>query len=353
MRDDLSEYHTYLLGKGNCFLPTYCAELAIVYNQTKVLQEILQRFCPGNPMSGDVKHSLVNTCSCLNRTQCADILSQYRFPRPKPLSESSRLSELLRLLGSYYDPFKSEIIDRIAKIPNLSKLINNGDRVTRPGCITGPCRQPSLHHYIKENMDQLDFRVVKAIFDLGADVDKSISTCYTPLTLLLSFMSKNKDLLGFRKTLEVIIYENPNPRFNKDAVKIALQLDFCLNATKSGVKSDFTGEYIMDASERSIFGLDDVDNIPLNFVAPLLIECGFLCTRQILQSAMERSLHPAEHLYLQEYLVRSETPKPLKLCCRDFLRRHYKGRRIHTFVDRNNIPESIRRFILLENLLTA
>ena len=353
MRDDLSEYHMYLLGKGNCFLPTYCAELAIVYNQTKVLQEILQRFWPGNPMSGDVKHSLVNTCSCLNRTQCADILSQYRFPRPKPLSESSQLSELFRLLGSYYDHFKSEIIDRITKIPNLSKLINSGDRVTRPGCITGPCRQPSLYHYIKENMDQLDFRVVKAIFDLGADVDKSISTCYTPLTLLLSFMSKNKDLLGFRKTLEVILNENPNPRFNKDVVKLALQLDFCLNTTKSGVKSDFTGEYIMDASERSIFGLDDVDNIPLNFVAPLLIECGFLCTRETLQRAMELSLHPAEHLYLQEYLVRLETPKPLKLCCRDFLRRHYKGRRIHTFVERNNIPDSIKRFILLENLLTT
>ena len=353
MSDDLSEYHMYLLGKGNCFLPTYYAELAIVYNQANFLQEILQCFWPGNPMSEDVKHSLVKTCSCLNRTQCADILSQYRFPRPKPLSESSQLSELFRLLGSYYDHFKSEIIDNITKIPNLRKLINNGDRVTRPGCITGPCRQPSLHHYIKENMDQLDFRVVKAIFDLGADVDKSISsTCYTPLTLLLSFMSKNKDLLGFHKTLEVILNENPNPRFNKDAVKIAFQLDLSLHTTiRNVIKSDFTGEYIMDATERSIFGLDDVDSIPLNFAAPLLIECGFLCTRETLHRALELSLHPAEHLYLQEYLVRLQTPKPLKLCCRDFLRRHYKGRRIHTFVERNNIPNSIKRFILLENLL--
>ena len=354
MRDDLSEYHMHLLGKGTCFLPTYCAELAIVYNQTKVLQGIVGRLWPRNRMSADTKRSLVTTCSVLNRAQCADILSHYNFPRPKLLSDSSKLSELLRLMGSYYDHFKSEIIDSIAQIPNIGKLINTGGKLTIPNDIPHHCPEPPLHHYIKENMHQLDSRVVKTIFDIGADVDKcnSSTSCYTPLTLLLSFMSKNNDLLGFRKTLEVILNENPNPRFNIDAMKIAFQLDFCLNTTKRNViKSDFTGEYIMDATERSIFGLDDVDNIPLNFVAPLLIECGFLCTRETLNRALELSLHPAEHLYLQDYLVRLQTPKPLKLCCRDFLRRHYKGRRIHTFVERNNIPDSIKRFILLENLL--
>ena len=350
MRDALSEYHMCLLGKGTCFLPTFCAETAIMYNQTKVLRGILSRCSSRTRMSEGTKRKLVDVCSLLTRTDCENILLQNNFPKPKILSEHRQLSELLRLLEDFYDDFKNEIIDLIKKIPNIHKLINTAVRGTGPD----GWPLPPTHYYIKENIKQLDSRVVKAIFDLGGNVDlySNATSNYTPLMQLLCFMTPSDDLLAFRKILKVILNENPSPTLNKDAVKIGIQLDFCLNTPKLSVdKSELTGEYIMDGKEHSVYGYDNEDNFPLNFVAPLLMECGFPYTRSTLLYALKILLHPIEHVYIQKSLENLALPKSLKLSCRDNLRKHYRGRKIHKFVERSNIPIALKEYILLESLL--
>ena len=106
----------------------------------------------------------------------------------------------------------------------------------------------------------------------------------------------------------------------------------------------------MDGQEHGLFGHDSQETFAFNFSVPLLMESGFplsIEARGRLESE-NASLHPAENAYIVDYL---ETPRTLKLCCRNTLRGHFKGRQLLRFVEQSKVPEKIRDFILLKALL--
>ena len=57
---------------------------------------------------------------------------------------------------------------------------------------------------------------------------------------------------------------------------------------------------------------------------------------------------PDVKVYFNQYL---ETPRRLTHCCRDVLRKHFKGKQIHRFVVAADMPKPIQDFILLKPVL--
>ena len=118
----------------------------------------------------------------------------------------------------------------------------------------------------------------------------------------------------------------------------------------------FAGNYIMDGKLHALF--DDSNSLmwALNFITPLLIECGFTITRKdihVFEACYLDAERESRRLFLdpavKEYLERSlKTPRQLTKICRDVLRKHFKGRKIHKFVEVHILPEQIREFILLK-----
>ena len=88
------------------------------------------------------------------------------------------------------------------------------------------------------------------------------------------------------------------------------------------------------------------DDFALNFFVPLLIESGFPVSRDFIFKIKPLPLP------LRDYILKHlSTPRSLKLCCRDTLRKAYKGRQINSFVTMTEMPKSLKDYILLKPLL--
>ena len=67
-------------------------------------------------------------------------------------------------------------------------------------------------------------------------------------------------------------------------------------------------EKIADAKIHSIYVYDNRKDYELDFIATLLLECGYTAKRQTLLESLDRNLHPDELVYIREYLA---TPRSL------------------------------------------
>lgn len=346
----LAEYYRDLLQRGVYDFPDNCAETAIMFNQPKVLEKILSA---RTIWSNETQRRLSEVSHLMNRTECEIILSRLNFSKPE-IETESQVSKLFALLADFFDGFSDEIVHRLEEIQNLQDIINKPVTQKFPEkryWIVTPLNP--LQYYLEKSISvrKLDHRVVRTMLELGASID-SCSAIIPPngYALHSEYWStvSTGDPVQYRKTLEILIYENPNMDLNKEAVKTGVQLDVFLKMPKMREKSDLVGEYIMDGKEHSLFGHDGKKSYPLNFIGPFLIESGFPYTRDTLLFALEKQLHPAEHKYMQDCI---ERPRALKLSCRDVLRKQYPGRRIHEFVQTANIPKLIKDFVLLRPLL--
>ena len=115
-------------------------------------------------------------------------------------------------------------------------------------------------------------------------------------------------------------------------------------------KLEFSGLFELDGKEHYMYVDPFKDGYALNFIAPLLIECGFSYSRNVLSMALERRLHAKELEYFRTCL---DKPRSLKLSCRITLRKHFKNRRIHELISllADQIPKYIQDFILLKDVL--
>ena len=96
----------------------------------------------------------------------------------------------------------------------------------------------------------------------------------------------------------------------------------------------------MDGKKYGLFEETEGENNVLNFTAPLLVECSYIVNRRTLHDVLDTVsfetsspeqdavpyINPDFRSYLQRCL---ENPKRLTYYCRDALRKHFKGRRIH------------------------
>ena len=105
------------------------------------------------------------------------------------------------------------------------------------------------------------------------------------------------------------------------------------------------GEFVHDGKEHSLFGTPNSSAYALNYLGPLMIECGFPYERNKLLTILEEPLHEAELEYFRQCLT---TPRPLKLRCRDVLRTYFKKQSLHQFVDAANLPTRLKDFLLLK-----
>ena len=163
-------------------------------------------------------------------------------------------------------------------------------------------------------------------------------------------LSKRVNFIGRRESLELLLYRNPNTYINKNAVKRAIKLDVYVEINNSILVKDPTGEFVLDAKEHTRFGAPNSSVYALDFMGPLLIECGFPYSTSTLFSALEEPMHVAELEYLRQCL---DSPRPLKRQCRDILKQYFKNKSIHQFVERAHIPDRLKDFLLLKTELAV
>ena len=126
-----------------------------------------------------------------------------------------------------------------------------------------------------------------------------------------------KDL---REVLAILLYENPDVELHKSAVEDGIKMDEFFKKNVRSQKFKISGTYTMDCHEHSLFAAED--GYALNFIAPLLIECGFIYTQSVLAAALEKQLDSAELDYFRHYL---NNPRSLQISCRDVLRKHFQN----------------------------
>ena len=319
----------------------------------EVLDAVLQ-YIPTNKLSDSFKFSLHHTCHVLKRHECKEILLKHSVSEGKGTMTTFSNLKLLLQLYSFYEEFRPEIESYIAEIPNLKQAINTRHISERTPRFQTMSLMGPLHSYIEENSN-LDPDAVKMMLEYGADVDITDSNGKTPLVHLLDLRWLFCE--GFRKALELFIYENPSPYLNMAAVYLGLKIDHFIMNTGADF-SVIPGCFEVDGKLHSLFGHDDANSQALNFIGPLLIECGFPTTKASIHEHLKAeniTLDSIKAAYLQKteaYLQKSmDEPRALKMCCRDSLRRYFRGRSLHKFVSDAGIPNRLKDYILLKDVL--
>ena len=144
----------------------------------------------------------------------------------------------------------------IAQMPNIHRLINAPFDENSNNSMMCPGLTPLQSYVYKFNV--VDASVVSTMIDLGADIDKvfppnlhaynilvgvfSREKCNTPggKTLLMYILSNLKETefqQGFRELLEILLYENYEPKFNDSEVSS------CLKRYKYPFLTDGSGIY--------------------------------------------------------------------------------------------------------------
>ena len=305
-----------------------CVDSAILYNRPKTLENILKRFFLTKYKNVDFKHRVNESCVLLERNECRNVLLECKVFLEPQLSVEDKMYRLLNLLDIHYDDFKDEISTVLAEVSNKHKV--------------------SIIQYLEKFVTfkpRAGSKIVKTILKLSRG-DHSYHMIDEKLLLFVLDNINMYDSCA-RETLKLLIYENPDIEQLRFAVHLGLQQDSRLKPLRY-VPSDFAGNYHMDAREHGLFEDNGPDGFVYNFMGPFLIECGFLFTSSLLRQCLDKQLHSTELDYLQQCLV---SPRRLTLSCRDSLRKHFKGHKIHKYLDITECPQSVKDFILIKRLL--
>ena len=321
-----------------------CCALAVMYDQPKYLRKLLMY------LSDDVRQSdrLCKLCNTLERWKCKTVLSENgcALVKEEPMSESAKKKELLyefrscrrgglgELLEIYCPYFKSLPSTSLQKI-----IVNLWIEII-----------DSTHWDLDDFFDHDFFYHLSDAVSLESwintlsDVNHEYSDGSTPLLDLIS--ETCDDILSFRRCLEMYIYQNPNVDLYESVVKLGIKSDKRFYSKKPS-RHLYSGIYVIDGKPHGICGHDD--NPVLNMTGPFLMECGFLVLDKVYKLVESRKdeLPSKVYAYVQNY---SSTPKTLKTLCRETLRRHFRGREIHRFVEIATIPQMIADYILLKPL---
>ena len=359
-------------------LSANCCELCIVYNQHDVLDMLLKHLSfLRNVGTGGLrrevainKRRLSKACYVLQRKECERILTKYDIVTVLDMSNVKRAKTLFNLL-KFYPNFEDEILYQLKQISAPVDDTSHsdgfgGDSIlkTVPKFFKNLAEKISfrkdnrhknkyqeilwrgnwLNVYVKEKDTKHCCRVLKTMIDCGANVNCTDAAGMTPLIYSLTNFQHS---MNERQIVELLIYENPDYQLHQSAVSIAIKRN---KPDPVLPISAISGDLLMDARPHGWFGHDDLDDCALNFMAPLLIECGFPVSTDtdIILESLREFINKAERDYILGYL---KTPKLLTLICRDTLRKHFKGRFIHHYVSISDIPQKIQDFILLKPLL--
>lgn len=348
MQDILLEKMESCPGMYACFL-SESFEAAVVYDKPKVLDKLLILYVclSGRRLYHFTKERLRATCFVLQRKACANVLKKrLNISALKKMNESEKINTLFVLLYKY-DFLKDEVLSTLECIPKFPDAL----------MFTESHQASSMRYNYAYRSDSW---LLKLFLDLGVDINTDLVDSQGR-PFLVHLLSRNISSLirePIRQPVELFIYENPDVLTYKSVVSMAIEYDANMMNRHLHVgpihisQVDMDRNYIMDAKEHGWFGHDREEDFPLNFLAPLLVACGFPISDNVsaLLESKKRDLHPQEYAYLHTHCC-LQMPKLLTLSCRDTLRNHFKGRRIHEFVQAANAPKAIKDFILLKPLL--
>ena len=325
-----------------------CAEAAIIHNKHIVLEHILKPHvspsltitCRWNPplrsfpemgsisrqeIVSDMRTRLNSVCIVFDRLECRDVLSKYGIFQNINVSSNELITRRL-FCHLYYlkDEFATVLRHNShTERDSIQKDLN--------ACLVSPFTSLTLF---------------RALLLAGANVNFLDHFKRTPLLTIL--MDYNHDHIDVMDKLKLLINENPDHETHRAAVQRVIWRLYSVHAYYETVVRP--GTYIVDAKQLGRYGYDDDDSFCLNFMGPFLMECGFPVSRQSLIDLLNRDLHPSVRAYILKYI---KSPMPLKVICRDTLRRHFKGRLIHRFVEQSQLPRDIKSFNLLKSLLST
>ena len=339
---------------GDCSDIVDCGAIAIIHNRHDVLERVLHVL--STLKNGDYKSKSSNLCLRLPRPKCKNVLEAYGISCliSEPIEDT--VHGLLTTLVEYLDCDSDEIVTILKSIPGIEAIINSVDK-------NG---QTALNIYLKYKLDYIIVchlygdpspkpKIVKLLLDLGSDISLPFLNNETPLKLLLRERVGQDTIFyeNLRWTVEMLLNENPEIEKHSDErsdsiALLALKLDMALLSQRCVLVRDTPALMKMNNSEISHSRHAGGSKNVLNFLLPLLIECGYPANRDNLLEAKRESLFPAEYEYIQRVL---DTPRGLKMLCRDSLRNHFKGRKIWNYVEMIYAPESIKSFILLKKEL--
>ena len=312
-----------------------CCGLAYLYDRPDVLDKLLNIVVSAGLLETevdegegiDVKRKLQELCSIVHKKSCIPILTKYNIKISDDIVRPWQQADiLLNTFSSFNAPHNAMILalkgDSILADKFRNSVLNKTTQF-----YADFCRNP------------LGF-----INNLGYDVNLANSD---NKLILSSMMETNRGGTSWRQTVELLIYENPDTSLYPSLVDSAINLDRNKDFMRTHInKYVLNVEMLMDAKRHAWFGHDNEANFVLNFIGPLLLECGFPLSERtgtLLESVFEH-LHPTEVEYIRACL---ERPRKLTMICRDVLRRYFRGRMIHEFVRGEVLPKSLKDFILL------
>ena len=324
----------------------------LYYDKAEVLDAILPSLTNILKDEKAILEELHQICSIFQSKKSMEVLQKHGLGIPEDF-EMSSIDKILKL--EYLLTIRPQILkDEIARLILQTQKLDDYVQL------------PRLRVYIL-SYNRLfrvadDPEVLRKLLDCVDDVNVSLPYGRTPLVDLLSLSSQSgrcpyitiSETVTLRQMAELYIFENPTIESRDTAVNTGYGGDeklFEQNTDRCFSNFDFRliGSYKMDGKQHSLFGHDHQDDFALNFIVPLLLECGFPLLSYGLQMPLEhRKLHPAEKDYIQRYMC---TTRSLKVGCRNALRKHFQGRKIHKFVEQSELPSSVDDFLLLRSLL--
>ena len=309
-------------------------------------QRFLQRMCMPHPrfqspplrmnQPQPIQRMLLSDSNANNNAQTTVVLDDRQMQEDSHDFQKEIL-ELTSQLLSHYDELKTEIVEALRRIP-LTK--RETDR--------------NLNNYLTLPHMRNDF--FKTVISLGGNIN-FLSAFGKPAIDSMLKVKPINDVIMVREKVAIMIYENPDLNLHNKSVRRALKRD--MNFQGRAFISSFRANklsctYKTDAKTHGIFGYDAKSDFALNFMGPFLMECGFPVDRKEIKYLVEHEqvppfcLHKAVIEYVHSFL---ENPRPLIAMCRDTLRRHFKGRAIHGYVELVNCPVKIKDIILMKTIL--
>ena len=347
-------------------------EDAIIYNCPNVLKELLAIL--SNEDSDDFFEIPYRTCALLyllDRPECKNVYQECNI-----FGVRIRLSfsELSKIINRYSDDIKDEIIRNLQQSPDYREFptlyFPDNSMVINPSHIKlfieltmqADDSETLVEHYSKEGVfvrllhDSIfadDRETIKLLiganldFDVGHD-DGDIIRVAIENDIRNFRLSKN----AYWKTSEIVFHniESAEIRFYNIADKHFL-------IPRVYEKIDERTRYMQnevfrtDTWEHGRLGFEGQD-FALNFTAPFLLECGWQTTRSTLEMYLEKHMPSSELDYFRA-CIQSTYDRPISLAraCRVVLRRYFKGRKIHKFLEIRNCPKPIKNYILMKHLV--
>ena len=307
-----------------------CLLSVLMYNDHKLLDQMLT-FLDSND---DI---FISKCCMVlqKRGECTNLLHYHRDIRPVSMSKEEHIHTLFTLFCMFYHDFKDELYRLLETAPGIQ------DGFIKVSLLK---QIPSFRRCYH---DMCTVQVVHTIIEIGTSEDLVSNTeiIVPQLRVMLKYHSTYG--MCIREAIELLVNEN---------VEIDIDIENIVNGERRVSKNVHRGEsyhYITDLREHGLYGHYGED-LALNYLCPFLYECGFQISRRILLEILHKKFKKdsksTELAYINTYL---DTPRSLQTCCRNTLRKHFRGRYIHRFVEVSQCPKKIKDIILLKICYSA